>query len=97
MEAKEGIVLDQHGSVIYEGSGPQDASAGARTAIAWGARGIVPKIILAVAVSTLLFFGLGIVTLVLGVMLLSLILRTVIGAITGNPRRRSDFTFIVRR
>ena len=93
LKAKEGIILDQDGTVI-SGSEP-----GSRSGIAWGkANGFLPKLILGGVIAAALFFGFGIISIFAVVMVVSLIIRTVLGLFgLSTPRPRSQFIFTVKR
>jgi hypothetical protein len=94
MRAQEPIVLDQNGKVIAGGS---FADSSPRTPIAWGAGGLFPKIMLAVAAGVLLFLGFGIASVVLLSMLILFLMRTIFSFFTGSGRPRSKFTFVIKR
>ena len=91
LKAIEGIVLDQNGTVI-SGTGPSG-----RTGTSW-VKGLLPKVLLAGVVAAALFFGFGIISLFIVIMLASLVIRTVLGFFGLAPERpRSQFIFTVKR
>ena len=93
LKAKEGIILDQDGTVI-PGTQPEN-----RSGISWNkASGLIPKLILGGVIAAALFFGFGILSILLVVMVASLIIRTVFGFFgLTTPRLRSRFIFTVKR
>ena len=93
LKAIEGIVLDQNGSVI-SGTGPSDRSGAAFKV----AKGLLPKVLLVSVVAAALFFGFGIISVLVVVMLASFVIRTVLGFFgLASQRPRSQFIFTVKR
>ena len=84
-EAKTGVILDEHGRVVYDDT---PGSVSSRTSISWNAKGWIPKLILVSGITSLLLVGFGVAAVVLATMLVLFFLRMVARALFGSSGPR---------